>query len=85
MFGRKEHLDMFAELYASTMRWQKIPGTFKGYSWLGAARRRGLPRGRPDSGRQAQRLGFRHLVLPPRLAAACEPCACTRCFCCSRS
>ncbi|GLI62009.1 hypothetical protein VaNZ11_004584 [Volvox africanus] len=34
MFGKAEYLNMFADLYASTMRWMQIPGTFKGYSFI---------------------------------------------------
>ncbi|GIL75349.1 hypothetical protein Vretimale_8025 [Volvox reticuliferus] len=34
MFGKAEYLHMFADLYASTMRWMQIPGTFKGYSFI---------------------------------------------------
>ncbi|KXZ51047.1 hypothetical protein GPECTOR_14g34 [Gonium pectorale] len=34
LFGKAEYLDMFAELYTSTMRWMQVPGTLKGYSFI---------------------------------------------------
>ncbi|GFR52408.1 hypothetical protein Agub_g14979, partial [Astrephomene gubernaculifera] len=34
LFGRSEYLDMFAQLYASSMRWMQLPGSPQGYSFL---------------------------------------------------
>lgn len=34
MYGDHEYLNMFGDLYTSTMRWLQIPGTFKGFNFL---------------------------------------------------